>query len=107
MDKKKDFYKIFLLGDSTVGKTDILFRYVENSFKENCLTTIGLDFKTKNIKMEDGKNIKLQIWDTAGGECFKPITKNYYKGADGMALIYDVTEEKYFYNLEYWINNKK
>ena len=68
------------------------------------MATIGIDYKIKNIEMEDGKNIKLQIWDTAGADRFRSITKNYFKGASGMVLIYDITNKESFYNIKNWIN---
>ena len=103
MDKKKDLYKILLLGDSYVGKSCILERYIDRTFKEVYLGSIGLDFKNKEMKMKDGKNIKLQIWDAAGNHRFRSITKNYYKGANCIVLIYDVTEERCLYNQKDWI----
>ena len=75
-------YKVLLLGDSTVGKTCFLLRYCDKTFQENHLSTIGLDYRLKTMTLENGKNIKLQIWDTAGQDRFRAITKNYYKGAN-------------------------
>ena len=108
MSAKKEFmYKILLLGDSSVGKTCILTRYSENTFQEDHLATIGLDFKQKNVNLENGKSVKVQIWDTAGQDRFKSITKNYYKGAHGIMLIYDVTTRKSFDNVRNWIDTIK
>ena len=108
MSVKKEFmYKILLLGDSSVGKTCILTRYSENTFQEDHLATIGLDFKQKIVNLDNGKTVKVQIWDTAGQDRFKSITKNYYKGAHGIILIYDVTTRRTFDNVRSWIDTIK
>ena len=106
-DKKEVLYKILLLGDSSVGKTCFLMRYTDNTFQEIHMSTIGLDYKLKNIQLEDGKMVKIQIWDTAGQDRFRSITKNYYKGAHGIILIYDITKRKTFDNVTNWINQIK
>ena len=97
-------YKVLLLGDSSVGKTCFLLRYCDKSFQEAHLSTIGLDYRLKSMKLKNGKNIKLQIWDTAGQDRFRAITKNYYKGANGILLIYDVTNIQTFENVKNWIS---
>ena len=102
MERKEFLYKILLLGDSSVGKTCFLMRYTDNTFQEIHMSTIGLDYKLKN-----GKEISLQIWDTAGQDRFRAITKNYYKGAHGIILIYDITNQKTFENVKNWINQIK
>jgi small GTP-binding protein len=103
MSVKKEFmYKILLLGDSSVGKTCILTRYSENTFQEEHMATIGLDFKIKSVNL-NGKIVKVQIWDTAGQDRFKSITKNYYKGAHGIILIYDVSNPKTYDNIKKWL----
>ena len=104
MAEKKEFlYKILLLGDSSVGKTCFLMRYTDNTFQEIHLSTIGLDYKLKNVQLEDGKFVKIQIWDTAGQDRFRSITKNYYKGAHGIILLYDITDRRSFDNVKTWI----
>ena len=104
MAEKKEFlYKILLLGDSSVGKTCFLMRYTDNTFQEIHMSTIGLDYKLKNVQLDDGKIVKIQIWDTAGQDRFRSITKNYYKGAHGIILIYDVTSRKTFENVKNWV----
>ncbi len=98
-------FKILLLGDCSVGKTCFLVRYVDDTFKDNHITTIGVDFKTKIL--EDEKNselIKLQIWDTAGQDKFRCITKNYFRGSNGILLIYDITSPSSFKNIRNWIS---
>ena len=96
-------YKILLLGDSAVGKSCLLLRYCDNAFQETHLTTIGLDFRLKTVELEDGKKIKIQIWDTAGQDRFRAITRNYYKGANGILLVFDVTDEQSFEHIKSWI----
>jgi len=96
-------YKVLLLGDSTVGKTCILLRYCDKTFQDGYLSTIGLDYRLKSMTLQSGKNIKLQIWDTAGQDRFRAITKNYYKGANGIILIYDVTNMQSYENVKNWI----
>ena len=96
-------YKVLLLGDSTVGKTCFLLRYCDKRFQEAHLSTIGLDYRLKTMTLESGKKIKLQIWDTAGQDRFRAITKNYYKGANGIILIYDVTNLQTYENVKNWI----
>ena len=96
-------YKVLLLGDSTVGKTCFLLRYCDKTFQEAHLSTIGLDYRLKSMTLANGKHIKLQIWDTAGQDRFRAITKNYYKGANGIILIYDVTNIQSFENVKNWI----
>ena len=94
--------KLLMIGDSGVGKSCILLRYTENSFTSFHLSTIGIDFKLKNIEV-DSKKIKLHIWDTAGQERFQTLTKNYYKGAMGIILAYDCTRPASFENIKNWV----
>ena len=102
-DKKEFLYKILLLGDSSVGKTCFLMRYSDNTFQEIHMSTIGLDYKLKNVQLDEGKIVKIQIWDTAGQDRFRSITKNYYKGAHGIIVMYDITNTKSFENVKNWI----
>ncbi|KAL3536222.1 hypothetical protein ACH5RR_004683 [Cinchona calisaya] len=96
--------KLLLIGDSGVGKSCLLLRFSEDSFTTSFITTIGIDFKIRTIEL-DGKRIKLQIWDTAGQERFRTITTAYYRGAMGILLVYDVTDESSFNNIRNWIRN--
>jgi len=96
--------KLLLIGDSGVGKSCLLLRFSDDSFTPSFITTIGIDFKIRTIELE-GKRIKLQIWDTAGQERFRTITTAYYRGAMGILLVYDVTDEKSFNNIRNWIRN--
>jgi len=105
MAKTYDYlFKLLLIGDSGVGKTCVLFRFSEDAFNSTFISTIGIDFKIRTIDL-DGKKIKLQIWDTAGQERFRTITTAYYRGAMGIMLVYDITNEKSFDNIKNWIRN--
>ena len=95
-------FKILTIGESGVGKTCVLRRFVENKFLKNHLATIGIDFKTKTLNINN-KEIKLKIWDTAGQERFRNITTQYYKGADGIVLVYDVTDDGSFEKIRDWM----
>jgi len=102
-DRNYDYLiKLLLIGDSGVGKSAILMRFADDSFTSSFITTIGIDFKIRTITL-DGKRIKLQIWDTAGQERFKTITTAYYRGAMGILLVYDVTNEATFANINQWV----
>ncbi|RID73946.1 hypothetical protein BRARA_B01064 [Brassica rapa] len=96
--------KLLLIGDSGVGKSCLLLRFSDGSFTTSFITTIGIDFKIRTIELDD-KRIKLQIWDTAGQERFRTITTAYYRGAMGILLVYDVTDETSFNNIRNWIRN--
>mmetsp|Transcript_43299 Transcript_43299/g.82615 ORF Transcript_43299/g.82615 Transcript_43299/m.82615 type:complete len:209 (-) Transcript_43299:111-737(-) len=96
--------KLLLIGDSGVGKSCLLLRFSDDSFTTSFITTIGIDFKIRTVEL-DGKRVKLQIWDTAGQERFRTITTAYYRGAMGILLVYDVTDEASFNNIRNWISN--
>jgi Ras-related protein Rab-8A len=103
--------KLLIIGDSGVGKTCFLLRFSEDNFTTSHLTTIGIDFKIKTIEI-DGKQVKLQIvsatqWDTAGQERFRTITQTYYKGAMGIILAYDCTDDNSFANIRNWVQQIK
>jgi Ras-related protein Rab-1A len=96
-------FKILLIGDSGVGKSCILLRFIEDSYSEAFISTIGVDFKIKTIEL-DGKIIKLQIWDTAGQERFRTITSSYYRGAHGIIIVFDLTDSESYHNIQQWID---
>lgn len=98
--------KVVVIGDGTVGKTALLMNYVDGVKAENASTiaTIGVDFKNKILKI-DGKSVKLQIWDTAGQERFRTIAVSYYRKAQGIALIYDVSNRESFEHLQSWMDS--
>jgi Ras-related protein Rab-8A len=98
--------KLLIIGDSGSGKSCILLRYSDNSFTPSFITTIGIDFKIKTIEVK-GFRVKLQIWDTAGQERFRTITTAYYRGAMGILVVYDISNEKTFDNVQNWIRNIK
>ncbi|KAJ0405173.1 hypothetical protein P43SY_001378 [Pythium insidiosum] len=95
-------FKIVLIGDSGVGKSNLLSRFTRNEFNLESKSTIGVEFATKSIQAE-GKTIKAQIWDTAGQERYRAITSAYYRGAVGALLVYDITKHVSFENVERWL----
>ena len=97
-------YKILLVGDSGVGKTNIMLRYLNKEFNINTKATVGVEFGSKNIII-DKKVIKGQIWDTAGQERYRAITSGYYKGAHGAFVVYDITLKESFEAVDRWIND--
>ena len=96
-------YKVLLLGDSTVGKTCFLLRYTDNTFLDLHMSTIGLDYRLKTMILENQRIVKVQLWDTAGQDKYRAITRNYYRGANGIILLFDVTNEKTYDNIKKWI----
>ena len=98
--------KIILIGDSGVGKTNIMSKFLKNQFMEESKATIGVEFGSKLFNHE-GHKIKAQIWDTAGQEKYKAITGAYYKGSKGALVVYDITQKKSFENIEKWVNDLK
>jgi len=107
-DRQKDPYdyliKLLLIGDSAVGKSSLMMRYTDDTFTPNMIMTVGIDFKIRTIDL-DGKKVKLQIWDTAGQERYRVMTNAFYRGAMGIFLVYDVTKEGSFRNIQNWMIN--
>ncbi|KAF6727971.1 Ras-related protein Rab-18 [Oryzias melastigma] len=95
--------KILIIGESGVGKSSLLLRFTEDTFDPEQSATIGVDFKVKTISV-DGNRAKLAIWDTAGQERFRTLTPSYYRGAQGVILVYDVTRRETFTKLDNWLN---
>ncbi|KAG2489602.1 hypothetical protein HYH03_011882 [Edaphochlamys debaryana] len=95
-------FKVVLIGDSGVGKSNLLSRFTRNEFSLESKSTIGVEFATRSIQV-DGKTIKAQIWDTAGQERYRAITSAYYRGAVGALLVYDITKSVTFENVERWL----
>lgn len=94
--------KMVMIGDSGVGKSCLLTRFADEQYSSNFITTIGVDFKIKTFDM-DGKVVKLQIWDTAGQERFKAITTSFYRGAQGIVVVFDVTDRATFASVKSWL----
>eukprot|EP00792_Barthelona_sp_PAP020_P005990 TRINITY_DN2873_c0_g4_i2.p1 TRINITY_DN2873_c0_g4~~TRINITY_DN2873_c0_g4_i2.p1 ORF type:complete len:217 (-),score=66.74 TRINITY_DN2873_c0_g4_i2:776-1399(-) len=92
-------FKIVLLGETSVGKSCLFRRFTKNQWSDRCVSTIGVDFKIRNITCK-GKNVKLQIWDTAGQVRFSAVVTNYYRGAHGLLLVYDVSSHESFEKIQ-------
>ena len=99
-----DKCQLLIIGNSSVGKTSILTRYSSKTFNENYLATVGLDFFSKDETI-DNKIIRIKIWDTAGQERYKSFTKCFFQKAQGIMIVYDVTSQKSFHDLQYWIDS--
>lgn len=97
--------KMLLVGDSNVGKSSLLLRFVDDQFSPSFVSTVGIDFKVKDVVLPStGDKVKLQIWDTAGQERFRTITNAYYRGAMAIIIVYDVTNKQSFSHLAYWVS---
>ncbi|VFQ97117.1 unnamed protein product [Cuscuta campestris] len=102
-DEDYDYlFKVVLIGDSGVGKSNLLSRFTKNEFSSESKSTIGVEFATRTIQVDD-KVIKAQIWDTAGQERYRAITSAYYRGAVGALLVYDITRKVTFENVQRWL----
>ncbi|KAM3128729.1 hypothetical protein pb186bvf_019141 [Paramecium bursaria] len=101
MDLYHFLFKYIIVGDTSVGKSCLLLNYTEKKFMEEHDTTIGVEFGSQLLKLDD-KTIKIQIWDTAGQESFRSITRSYYKGSIGVVLVFDLTKSDTFYNIVKW-----
>jgi len=95
-------YKLLIIGDSGVGKSCLLLRFSDDIFTDSFISTIGVDFKIRTLEI-NGQKVKLQIWDTAGQERFRTITSSYYRGAHGIIVVYDVTNQKSYDDIEKWL----
>mmetsp|Transcript_6245 Transcript_6245/g.9066 ORF Transcript_6245/g.9066 Transcript_6245/m.9066 type:complete len:226 (+) Transcript_6245:89-766(+) len=99
-------FKLLMIGDAGVGKSSMLLRFTDDSFDEHIQSTIGVDFKVKHVDAS-GKRVKLTIWDTAGQERFRTLTSSYYRGAQGVVMVYDVTRRDSFESLDQWLKEVK
>jgi Ras-related protein Rab-11A len=97
-------FKISLIGDSNVGKTSIILRFIDDYFKEDTQSTIGIDFKVVSLELEPDIYGKMQIWDTCGSERFKSLTTSFIKSCTAFVLVFDLTRKNSFENIEQWIN---
>jgi len=95
-----------MIGDAAVGKSSMLIRFTDDAFDEHIQSTIGVDFKVKQLELNN-KRIKLTVWDTAGQERFRTLTSSYYRGAQGVVMVYDVTRRDSFDNLDHWLKEIK
>ena len=95
---------LLIIGDATVGKTCILRRFAQDKFTSNYISTVGIDFFTKDVILDD-KKIHIKIWDTAGQERYRSLTQGFFRKAEGIIIVYDITNEKSFNNLKFWIES--
>ena len=102
---KNEIIKILTLGESSVGKTSFILRYTENTFSEIYLTTMGIDFKTKVIKLKNKKTYSVLFYDTAGQEKYRSISLSVIKNVQGVILMYDITNKKSFESISRWMEN--
>ena len=105
-DNYEMMFKVVLVGDSFVGKTNIMSKYLKNEFHEDSKATVGVEFGSRQFNIE-GHVVKAQIWDTAGQERYKAITSAYYKGAKGAFIVYDITRKESFDNVTKWAEQLK
>uniref|UniRef100_A0A4W5N9L2 Ras-related protein Rab-15 n=1 Tax=Hucho hucho TaxID=62062 RepID=A0A4W5N9L2_9TELE len=96
--------RLLVLGDSGVGKTSLLCRFTDNEFNSSHISTIGVDFKMRTLQV-DGFKVRVQIWDTAGQERYQTITKQYYRRAQGIILVYDITSSSSFQHILKWASD--
>ena len=99
--------KLIVLGNTSVGKSSFILKYIEDKFVLNYIATLGMDFKQKKLKLKNGQEIRLRIYDTAGQERFKSVAVSFIKKAEGVILIYDIGNKATFESLEEWIKNIK
>jgi len=98
---EKVLFKVIFLGDGGVGKSSLINRFVQNTFSNRIKATIGADFSTKTVQ-RDKKNITLQLWDTSGRESYHSLTPMFYRGANGIMVLYDITNKRTFEDLRSW-----
>ena len=99
--------KLIVLGNTSVGKSSFILKYIEDKFVLNYIATLGMDFKQKKLKLKNGQEVRLRIYDTAGQERFKSVAVSFIKKAEGVILIYDIGNKATFESLEEWIKNIK
>jgi len=106
MERYDFLFKFIVIGDTAVGKSCLLCRFIENKFKKESTHTIGVEFGSKIIEV-GGRNVKLQIWDTAGQERFRSVTRSYYRGAAGAILVYDITNRETYNHVSSWLSDAR
>ena len=102
-DGEEYLFKIVIIGDSAVGKSNLLSRFARDEFDLHSKATIGVEFQTQSVDI-DGKEVKAQIWDTAGQERFRAVTSAYYRGAFGALLVYDISRRTTFESIGRWLD---
>mmetsp|Transcript_16784 Transcript_16784/g.16467 ORF Transcript_16784/g.16467 Transcript_16784/m.16467 type:complete len:166 (+) Transcript_16784:21-518(+) len=108
MERESDYlYKIVLVGDVNVGKTYMLMRYIHGEIPKDVHNTIGVEFATQKIQLKDGGTVKAQIWDTAGQEKYKAIIRAHFRRAAGALVVYDITNESSYNNVQNWVQELK
>jgi len=106
MERYDFLFKFIVIGDTAVGKSCILHRFIDNKFKKESTHTIGVEFGSKIVEV-GGRNVKLQIWDTAGQERFRSVTRSYYRGAAGAILVYDTTNRDTYNHVSSWLSDAR
>ena len=97
-------YKILIIGDTSIGKTSLIHRYISNKFSEDINSSIGLDYKEKMVQISSDNKVVLRLWDTAGSEKFRSIAQSYFRNSDGIILCFDTSDSNSFNNLKGWVN---
>lgn len=98
--------KTCIIGDTSVGKTSILLRIIEGSFRENTPSTIGADYKSQ-VKKIDGQNVQVELWDTSGQDRYRSVAKNFFRGSDGIFIVFSLADDATLKGLEFWIGQVK
>jgi len=106
MERYDFLFKFIVIGDTAVGKSCLLHRFIDNKFKKESTHTIGVEFGSKIVEV-GGRNVKLQIWDTAGQERFRSVTRSYYRGAAGAILVYDITNRDTYNHVSSWLSDAR
>jgi len=106
MERYDFLFKFIVIGDTAVGKSCLLHRFIDNKFKKESTHTIGVEFGSKIVEV-GGRNVKLQIWDTAGQERFRSVTRSYYRGAAGAILVYDTTNRDTYNHVSSWLSDAR
>lgn len=106
LQSKPMVYRYIIIGESEVGKSSLLLQFTQKQFRTDSESTIGVEMGSRSILLED-KEVKLEIWDTAGQEAFLAITRSYYRGADGCLLVYDISRRKTFSSLSMWLSEAR
>ncbi|KRX01133.1 P-loop containing nucleoside triphosphate hydrolase [Pseudocohnilembus persalinus] len=96
-------FKIIIIGDSGVGKTCMMMRYLEKKYQSDYSATIGVEFQSKIVKLKDGKSVNVQIWDTAGQESFRAIVKTFFRNSHAIVVVYNIAKKRTFESCDSWL----